>query len=118
MEAGLPVPVGDVVDDFGVVGDDADGDVVVGVLAADGGGGLVVAEEDDDGVVGGVAADEAGDGAERVLDGVPVGGAGAGVVAEEFGGGGLLEGGVVEDGAVADLVPGDEARDFGPGGVA
>ena len=90
---------------FGSLGDDRDRHVVAGALAADDRRGLVVAEHDQHEVVVAVALHEREERAQRVLDRVPVGGAGPLGVAEQRGRRGLLRRDAVEDRAVADVVP-------------
>ena len=90
----------------------------LGALAGDERRGLVVAQDDEHEVVVAVAPHEREERAQRVLDRVPVGGAGPLGVAEERGLRGLLRRDAVEDRAVADLVPGDQPGDARPRRVA
>ena len=88
------------------------------VVAGDERRGLMVAQHDEHEVVVAVAPHEREERAHRVLDRVPVGGAGPPGIAEERRLSGLLRRDAVEDRAVADVVPGDEPRDAGPRRVA
>src|SRR5918999_4138025 len=114
----LPAPSGDPVHHLGVVGNDRDGHVVAGALARDDPRGLMVAKYDEHEVLVAVALHEREDRFQRVLDRMPVGGAGPLAVAEERGLRRLLRGEAVEDRAVADVAPGDEAGNTRPRRVA